>query len=87
MEAHHVTQQAKGLKGCPGVRMNLGGRHVERPKHAHCERVKKQRHAQVRKIAGIHIKERGTVARSPHAYSLSRPARHNVEITEQAARL
>jgi len=62
MEAHHVTQQAKGLKGRPGVRMNLGGRHVERPKNAHRERVKRQRHVEVRKKASIHIKERGTVA-------------------------
>ena len=67
--------------------MNLGGRHVERPKNAHHERVKRQGHVEVRKEASIHIKERGTVARSPHAHSLGWPTRHNVEIIRAAARL
>ena len=87
MKTHYVAQQAEGLKGRPGVRMNLGGRHVERSKNAHRKHVKWQRHVKVRKETGIHIKERGTVARSPHAHSLGWPTRLNVEVIRAAARL
>ena len=80
MKAHHVAQQAEGLKGRLGVRMNLGGRHIERSKDAHRERVKGQGHVEVGKETSIHIEERGTVARSPHAHSLGWPTRHNIEI-------
>ena len=47
VKAHHVAQQAEGLKGRLGVRMNLGGRHVERSKDAHRELIKGKRHMQV----------------------------------------
>jgi len=43
MKAHNFAQQAKGLEGRPGVWMNLGGSHVERPKDTHCEFVKWER--------------------------------------------
>jgi len=45
--------------------MNMGGRHVERSENAYRKRVKGQRHVEVRKETSIHVKERGTVARSP----------------------
>jgi len=87
MKAHYVAQQAEGLKGRPGIWMNLGRRHVERSKNAHRKRVKRQRHVEVRKETSVHIKERGTVSRSPHTHSLSWPTRHNIEITRVVARL
>jgi len=87
METHHITQQAKGLKGRPGVRMNLGGRYVERTKDAHRERVERQRHVKIRKKTSIHIKEGGTGTRSPHTYPLGRPTRHDVKIIGMTARL
>ena len=40
MDTHYITQQAKGLEGCLGVWMNLGGSHIERPKDANCEFIK-----------------------------------------------
>jgi len=59
METHHVTQQAKGLKGRPGFRMNLGGSYVERPKDTHRERVEGQRHVKLRKKNKYTYKKRG----------------------------
>jgi len=39
VKTHNVTQQAKGLKGRPGIWINLGGSHIERLKNAHCKLV------------------------------------------------
>jgi len=43
VKTHDVTQQAKGLDGCPGIWMNLGGSHVERPEDVHYELIKGKR--------------------------------------------
>ena len=79
MKTHDVTQQAKGLKGRPGVWMDLGGSHIERPKDTHCKFVKRERYMQVCKKTSVHIEKKGIDTCPPQTYALGRPARYNTK--------
>jgi len=87
MKTHYITQQAKGLKGRPGVQVNLGGSHVECPKDAHRELVKGEGVMKVREKAHVHIKEGGTGSRPPQTHTLSGFARQNTKVLRMTARL
>jgi len=84
---HDVTQQAKGLKGRPGVWMNLGGGNVECSKDAHHEFVKWERDMKVREKTRVHVEEGGTGTRSPQTHTLGGLTRQNAKVARMPARL
>jgi len=80
VKVYNVAQQVKGLKGRPGIRVNLGGSHIERLKDAHCELIKWEGNMEVREKAGVHIKEWGVGSRPPQGNTLGRPAGQNAKV-------
>jgi len=87
VKAHNVTQQAKGLKGRPGIRVNLGGSHVERPKDVHRKLVKRKRDIKVCEKTSVHVKKSGADTRSPHTHALGRPTRQDIKVARILFRL
>ena len=87
MKAHNITQQAKGLKRRPGIRVNLGRSHVKRPKDAHRKLIERERNIKVFEKTGIHIKKWGTNTWPPHTHAFGHPTRQDVEVTRVLFRL
>jgi len=80
VKTHYVIQQAKGLKGRPGVWVNQGGSHIEHLRDAHCKLLKGEGDMEVRKKIGVHIKERGANSRPPQANTLGGSTRQNTKV-------